>query len=93
MCFPAYSTRVLEALLTPRTHAPGMAATRREDDGDRTVYRESQRAFLALRLVTEVRPSGLYVRLGPLQRGFRHVPSEEIAAVSVDSYSAADHGG
>jgi hypothetical protein len=70
-----------------------MAATRREDDGDRTVYRESQRAFLALRLVTEVRPSGLYVRLGPVQGRFRHVPNEEIAAVSVDSYSAADHGG
>jgi hypothetical protein len=69
-----------------------MAATPGEDD-DRTVHRESRRAFLALGPVTEVRPDGLYVRLGPLQGRLRHVPSEGTAAVGVDSYSAADHGG
>lgn len=57
------------------------------------LFSERQRGLLALTLETEVRPDGLYVRLGPLQREPRHVPADDIAAVTVEPYSAADHGG
>jgi len=60
---------------------------------DAALFSERQRALLALTLETEVRPDGLYVRLGPLQREPRHVPAADIAAVTVEPYSAADHGG
>ena len=46
-----------------------------------------------LRLVTEVRSDGLYVRLEPLQRMFRHLPPERIREARTTSYSATDFGG
>jgi len=60
---------------------------------DEALFTEHQRALLALTLETEVRPDGLYLRLGPLQRTPRHVPAGEVASVAVEPYAAADHGG
>lgn len=57
------------------------------------VYRETTARFWILRLITEVRDDGLYVRLGPVQRTPRHVPATEIADVAVTTYSPASYGG
>ena len=56
-------------------------------------FREVTERFWMLRLVTEVRADGLYVRLDPFQRTFRHLPSERIREVRATSYSATDFGG
>lgn len=62
-------------------------------DEDEPLYRETTARFRVLELVTEVRDDGLYVRLAPLQRSFRHVPATEIASVDVTTYSASAYGG
>lgn len=64
-----------------------------ENRADETLFRETTDRFWVLRLVTEVRESGLYVRLEPLQRSFRHVPAEQIRAANVASYSATNYAG
>lgn len=62
------------------------------DEGE-SIYRETAERFWMLELVAEVRNDGLYVRLAPLQRSFRHVPATEIASVDVTTYSAASYSG
>lgn len=56
-------------------------------------YRETQSGFWKLRLITEVREDGLYVRFAPIHRSFRRIGVEEIADVEATTYSAAEHGG
>lgn len=62
-------------------------------DHDATLFREVTERFWVLRLVTEVRADGLYVRLDPFQRTFRHLSAEQIREVRATSYSAMDFGG
>lgn len=61
-------------------------------DGE-TLFRETTERFRVLRLVTEVRVDGIYVRLAPLQRSFRWIPAEQIRDASVTSYAATTYGG
>lgn len=56
-------------------------------------YRETIDRFWLLRLITEVRPDGLYVRLAPFHRSFRRVPASQIDDVTVTTYSPATYGG
>lgn len=65
------------------------------DDTDRgePAFRETTERFWLLRLVTEVRDDELYVRLEPLQRSPRHIASDEIEEVHVETYSATTYGG
>lgn len=60
---------------------------------DESIFRESTRRFWCLRLITDVRPDGLYVRLSPLQRSFRHIPGQEIDTVRVEPYAATTYSG
>ena len=53
-------------------------------------FREVSERFWMLRLVTEVRADGLYVRLHPFERTFRHLPPERIQEARATSYSAMD---
>jgi len=47
-----------------------------------------------LKLVTEVRPDGLYVRFVPLHRSSRHIPLDHnLLAVRPITYSIVDYGG
>lgn len=62
-------------------------------DHDAKPFREVTERFWMLRLVTEVRSDGLYVRLEPFQRTFRHLPPERIREIRATSYSAMDFGG
>lgn len=64
-----------------------------EDTNDNTVFHETTERFWILRLVTEVRESGLYVSLKPLQRSFRRIPPAQIQDVSVTSYAATTYSG
>ena len=49
---------------------------------------------LGLKLVTEVRPDGLYVRFVPLHRRCRHIPFDSnLLAVHSITYSIVDYGG
>lgn len=56
-------------------------------------YRETQERFWKLRIVTEVRSDGVYVRFDPVQRSFRRIPFDEIDEVAAATYSAAEYGG
>jgi hypothetical protein len=56
-------------------------------------FEETQRAFLVLRLVTEVRADGLHVRLAPIPGTRQHVPFADVESVEVASYDAGEHGG
>lgn len=69
-----------------------MAASSGSEDDD-PVYREVTSRFWILRLVTEARVDGLYVRLEPLQRSFRRIPVDRIKEVHVETYSARAYGG
>lgn len=57
------------------------------------IYQEITERFWVLRQVTEVRDDGVYVRLGPIQRSFRRISSEEIATVQVTTYEPATYDG
>ena len=57
------------------------------------VYRETTERFLFVRLITEVRSDGVYVRLAPFQRSFRHIPRDEIESVDTTTYSATAYRG
>lgn len=56
-------------------------------------YRETTKRFWILRLITEVHPDGVYVRLAPMHRSFRHIPTSGIETVTVTTYSPATYGG
>lgn len=57
------------------------------------LFREVQTGFLALRLVTEVRDDGVYVKFGPLHRSFHRIPWENVDAVTATTYEPAAYGG
>lgn len=57
------------------------------------IYREVAERFWFLQLITEVRHDGLYVRLDPIHRSFRHIPGTEIDEVKTTAYSPASYGG
>lgn len=57
------------------------------------MFREITERFWVLRLITEVRRDGLYIRLEPLQRSFRHVPITRIKTVRAETYSAMRYHG
>lgn len=56
-------------------------------------YRETTERFRVLRLVTEVRDDGIYLRLGPVQRSFHRIPFRDVDEVRVTTYSATTYGG
>lgn len=60
---------------------------------DETVFRETTDRFWILRLITEVRESGVYVRLTPFQRSFRRIPSDQIQEASATPYAASSYSG
>lgn len=67
---------------------------RKRPENDRTpVYQETIKRFWVLRLGIEVRQDGVYVRLRPIQRSFRHIPFNDINDVRVATYSSAAYGG
>jgi hypothetical protein len=57
------------------------------------IFREATERFWVLRLTTEVRHDGLYVRFNPIQRSFRRIPVSEIDEVDVTTYSSGSYGG
>ena len=59
----------------------------------KTLYRETTERFVVLRLVTEVREDGIYIRLKPLQRSFRRIRPDDVQHVNVASYEATTYAG
>lgn len=57
------------------------------------LYREVTERFWILRLVVDVYPDGVTVRLSPFHQSPRRIPFAEIATVRVATYSAATYGG
>lgn len=62
-------------------------------NNDTQVYQEKTKRFWILRLMTEVRADGVYVRLSPIQRSFRRIPFTKIEDIRVTAYSAKTYGG
>lgn len=60
---------------------------------DETIFRETTERFWILQLITEVRESGIYVRLDPLQRSVRWISPAQIRRVTATSYAATAYGG
>lgn len=56
-------------------------------------YRETTERFWVLRLIREVQPDGVHIRLTPIHRTFRHIPAGEIDDVTVTTYSPVTYGG
>lgn len=56
-------------------------------------FREKTRRFWILSLVTEVRSDGVYVRLAPIERSFRHLGAAAIESASVVAYSPTIYQG
>lgn len=46
-----------------------------------------------LKLITEVRSDGIYIRFSPLQRGFRKISAEDIESFEPVDYSIIQYGG
>lgn len=67
--------------------------TASESTDDETIFRGTTERFWILQLITEVRESGIYVRLDPIQRSFRRIPPDQIRRVSATSYAATAYGG
>lgn len=64
------------------------------DTTDDTVrHRDVQEGLWKLRLLTEVRTDGVYIRLVPLHQSFRQVRFEELETAEVTGYSPAQFGG
>lgn len=51
-----------------------------ENDPD-VLFREEQTGFLALRLVTEVRDDGVYLKFAPLHRSLHRIPWEDVRSI------------
>ena len=49
--------------------------------------------FYLVRLTTEVRDDGVYVRFAPFHRSFRHIPSDEIESCEVTNFGLLTYGG
>jgi hypothetical protein len=79
--------------MSPAAVLSGMSTATTSADDTARPYREVQTGFVLLKLVTEVREDGVYVRLGPFQQSFRRIAFDEIEAVSDTSYDASDYGG
>lgn len=56
-------------------------------------FRETTKRFWVLRLITEVRSDGVSIRLTPIHRSFRHIPTSQIDTVTVTTYSPTTYGG
>lgn len=63
------------------------------ENSDETLFRETTERFWLLRLVSEVRESGIYVRLEPFQRSFRRIRADSIEEVNVTPYAATRYAG
>lgn len=70
-----------------------MMTTNNDPKDGKVIFRETTKRFWVLRLVTEVRDTGLYIRLEPLQRSFRRIPVAQIEDVSIEPYSATTYSG
>lgn len=57
------------------------------------LFQEVQTGFLALRLVTQVRDDGVYVKFAPLQQSFHRIPWENIDNVTDTTYEPMEYGG
>ena len=49
--------------------------------------------FYFVRLTTEVRENGVYVRFAPLHRSFRHIPFDEIEQCELTNFGFLTYGG
>ena len=49
--------------------------------------------FYLVRLTTEVREDGVYVRFAPLHHSFRHIPFDEIERCEVANFGLLTYGG
>lgn len=67
-----------------------MSTSTRDDE---TLFHETTERFWVLRLITEVRESGVFVRLDPFQRSFRRLPPDQIQNASITSYAATTYAG
>lgn len=56
-------------------------------------FREVQTGFLALRLVTEVRGDGVYLKFAPLHQSFHRIPWRDIDNAAVRTYEPMEYGG
>lgn len=65
----------------------------RTETSDETLFRETTERVWLLRLVSEVRESGIYVRLEPFQRSFRRIRADAIDEVNVTPYTATRYAG
>jgi hypothetical protein len=63
------------------------------ENSDETLFQETTVRFWLLRLVSEVRESGIYVRLGPFQRSYRRIRADLIEKVNVTPYAATRYAG
>jgi hypothetical protein len=66
---------------------------RSTDDSCEPFFREVQTGFFALRLVTEVRDDGVYVKFAPLHQSFHRIPWRTIDAVTDTTYEPTEYGG
>lgn len=62
------------------------------EDND-AIYQERTVRLFILRLHTVVNHDGIYVKLTPLHRSFRHIPKSEITDFSETIYSPSTYGG
>lgn len=57
------------------------------------IFREVTGRFGVLRLVVEVHPDGVHIRLAPLPPSGRRIAFDDIVEVAVATYSARTYGG
>lgn len=65
----------------------------RSDPSSDAHFHETTQRFWLLELIREVHDDGVYVRLAPIQRSFRRIPTTRIRDASVLPYAATSYGG
>ena len=63
------------------------------ENSDETLFQETTERFWLLRLVSEVRESGIHVRLEPFQHSYRRIRADLIEEVNVTTYAATRYAG
>lgn len=65
----------------------------KETNEKERLFRETTERFWFLRLITEVRKDGIFVRLEPFQRSFWQIRPDDIQNVTVTTYDATTYAG
>lgn len=63
------------------------------ETADERRFSEERTRFYFVRLRTEVREDGVYVRLAPIQRSFSRIRPAALQAVEVTGYDSSRYGG